>query len=392
MTMRRITSCPLVRACQFHSFFQLSLISVNPRRHSSIEALQASLEEKLTTQPKNRIIDYLSPTPTCLLNIALADFLPKSYAESSAWLKDYHVSKPLPQAHHLVYFPTQARSSGILPDGTDNIQSPGSPYDRRMWAGGSLRFSAKDVDQVQLLEDGRFTRYCCTEFMTNVRIKGTEGDEKVFVTIKREIARVDAMSFAIDRTAVRDSRGHMTEQSFSSSLGEPALVEERNLVYLRPKSSDAIISDLGPSKKLLIPTMEPDHSFELTPDRALLFRFSALTFNAHAIHLDQQYCREVEGHRDLLVHGPLSLVLMFSILRSQLKEREIVLNFDYRNLAPLYVGERMRVCIKKDTTKKSRYDVWIEGKDGGYAVKGSATVGNIEEAKANGLDKSDSTS
>lgn len=116
----------------------------------------------------------------------------------------------------------------------------------------------------------------------------------------------------------------------------------------------------------------------MTPTKSLLFRFSALTFNAHKIHLDPRYAREVEGHRNLLVHGPLSLVLMLSVLRSQLKEGNMILKFDYRNLAPLYAEEELKVCIRKDTEKEDKHDVWIEGKDGGYAVKGSAIVGQTD--------------
>jgi hydroxyacyl-ACP dehydratase HTD2-like protein with hotdog domain len=56
----------------------------------------------------------------------------------------------------------------------------------------------------------------------------------------------------------------------------------------------------------------------------------------------------------------------------------MVLKFEYRNLAPLYVNEEMRICVRKDGKKKDKYDVWIEGKDGGYAVKGSATTAGIE--------------
>jgi hydroxyacyl-ACP dehydratase HTD2-like protein with hotdog domain len=115
----------------------------------------------------------------------------------------------------------------------------------------------------------------------------------------------------------------------------------------------------------------------LIPTQSLLFRFSALTFNAHYIHLDPQYCREVEGHRKLLVHGPLSLVLMLSVLRSQLKGGAIVKSFYYKNLAPLYANEEMKICVRKDRGKASQYDVWILGREGGYAVKGSAVTGQI---------------
>jgi hydroxyacyl-ACP dehydratase HTD2-like protein with hotdog domain len=122
----------------------------------------------------------------------------------------------------------------------------------------------------------------------------------------------------------------------------------------------------------------PDFAVTVKPTQSLLFRFSALTFNAHSIHLDPQYSREVEGHRNILVHGPLSLVLMLSVLRSQLKKGSIIQAFDYRNLAPLYANEEMKICIRKETGRADKFDVWIEGREGGYAVKGSAIVGEIE--------------
>lgn len=61
----------------------------------------------------------------------------------------------------------------------------------------------------------------------------------------------------------------------------------------------------------------------------------------------------------------------------------MVKDFSYRNLAPLYADEEMRVCLRRDgergATSEGRWDVWIEGKAGGYAVKGSATVGKWDE-------------
>jgi hypothetical protein len=89
----------------------------------------------------------------------------------------------------------------------------------------------------------------------------------------------------------------------------------------------------------------------------------------------------------MLVHGPLSLVLMLSVLRSQLKQGEMIMRLDYRNLAPLYVSETMKVCLKEREKKGAHksldinsntsreFDVWIEGKQGGYAVKGTSTIG-----------------
>lgn len=83
----------------------------------------------------------------------------------------------------------------------------------------------------------------------------------------------------------------------------------------------------------------------------------------------------------MLVHGPLSLVMMLSVLRSQLAPGEMVVKFDYRNLAPLFVQEEMKICVRKDTHGKNRWDVWIVGREGGYAVKGSAHIGIIDTVK-----------
>jgi hydroxyacyl-ACP dehydratase HTD2-like protein with hotdog domain len=129
----------------------------------------------------------------------------------------------------------------------------------------------------------------------------------------------------------------------------------------------------------------PDIRVPIIPTKTLLARFSALSFNAHGIHLDPQYCREKEGYKNLLVHGPLSLILMLSVLRSQVGEN-IVYKLDYRNLAPLYVDEVMNVCVQRNqeyldsrNPNQKKYDVWIEGSGGGFAVKGTAVVGPLGE-------------
>ena len=49
---------------------------------------------------------------------------------------------------------------------------------------------------------------------------------------------------------------------------------------------------------------------------------------------------------------------------------------EYRNLAPLYAEEEMRVCGRKQ--EGDAWDVWIEGKDGGYAVKGRVTTRKVK--------------
>ncbi|KAF7554651.1 hypothetical protein G7046_g6756 [Stylonectria norvegica] len=119
----------------------------------------------------------------------------------------------------------------------------------------------------------------------------------------------------------------------------------------------------------------PTHRTTLTPSQTHLFHFSALTFNAHAIHLDPLYARHVDGHRGLLVHGPLTLALMLRVLAAHIGDQVDVKKIVYRNHAPLYVDEPLTVCLRQGQGRK--WEVWVEGPEGGLAVRGSADVGEV---------------
>ena len=56
---------------------------------------------------------------------------------------------------------------------------------------------------------------------------------------------------------------------------------------------------------------------ERVADPKLLFRFSAVTANAHRIHYDHPYATEVEGYPDLVVHGPLTAILLAELARTR---------------------------------------------------------------------------
>ena len=59
----------------------------------------------------------------------------------------------------------------------------------------------------------------------------------------------------------------------------------------------------------------PDWVEARTAEPALLFRYSALTFNAHRIHYDRPYATGVEGYPDLVVQGPLTATLLCELAR-----------------------------------------------------------------------------
>jgi hydroxyacyl-ACP dehydratase HTD2-like protein with hotdog domain len=119
--------------------------------------------------------------------------------------------------------------------------------------------------------------------------------------------------------------------------------------------------------------------YALTPTPALLFRFSALTFNAHAIHIDPEYARNIYGLPKLLVHGPLCLALMLECLNRAVKgtKRPMIAEINYRNFSPVFVGEELRVCGKMRAAEGQEWEVWIETgarEEATLAVRGTASV------------------
>lgn len=226
------------------------------------------------------------------------------------------------------------------------------------------------------------SRAVCVEGIRDVAVKGKPGDEKVFVGIERRIAGLSMDEHAELRTVGTDtSRIDALEEKIRSRLwqgkdtdfGPCSIIERRNIVFMRERSPEEIQAATAASRKpgkMLRPQHAPDYTHTLVPNAQLLFRFSALTFNAHAIHLDPHYCRTVEGHRDLLFHGPLSFTMLVTLLQQRLEGTGERIGFvEYRNLAPLYANEPLKLCGRKEAERK--YEIWAETPEGGVAVKGT---------------------
>ncbi|KAI9167512.1 Mesaconyl-C(4)-CoA hydratase [Paramyrothecium foliicola] len=359
-----------------------------PAAPSSLQHIFNEMKQR----PAKIIPDYLTPMPSHLLTTMLNDLQPPPPGGTVASTLALPCSTPvvsqpplpLPQGHHLVYFPIQLAPSQLVPDGTDPDHSPDVlGFPRRMWAGGEVTF--RSGWQTELLMDGR--PWLCKEDVANARALGKEGEEKVFVDVRR-----------------RYGLGHGEVTGAGDRPDEAWQIEERRtLVFLRSPSSISL--DARPTSETAVPSapsriikcssrtprpMEtlptntlkaphrPDFKVSLVPSAIHLFNFSALTYNAHAIHLDRRFAESTDGHRSLLVHGPLTLALMLRVLGSRVDAAAAVSSISYRNHAPLYVDEELSVCVRKAASRGSggadRWDVWIEGPDGGLAVKGSAVV------------------
>ena len=188
----------------------------------------------------------------------------------------------------------------VTPDllGRDSHPRPGLflpalPLPRRMWAGGELMFHGA------FAPDELVTRETVIE---DVRFREGRSGRLGFVTLRHRYRVAEALR----------------------------LEERQDIVYREePRPGTA-------------PTAHPAedwpgaHTWQITPDPTLLFRFSALTFNGHRIHYDHPYATGVEGYPGLVVHGPLQAVWMMN-LATHLAGR-LPARFSYRGLSPLICG------------------------------------------------------
>jgi acyl dehydratase len=70
-----------------------------------------------------------------------------------------------------------------------------------------------------------------------------------------------------------------------------------------------------------------------------MFLFSSATNNAHRIHYDYRWATEIEGHRDIVVHGPLQAALMAKMLTDWAGPRGQLVRISLRNQRSAFAGE-----------------------------------------------------
>lgn len=122
--------------------------------------------------------------------------------------------------------------------------------------------------------------------------------------------------------------------------GEHRLTEEQDIVYRPP--AEATGTPGPPPVRRPANTRDADWHLALIPGPVLLFRFSALTSNAHRIHYDRAFTQEVENHPELVVQGPLLALLLLELPRRHAFDRRLV-GFSWRARAPVYAGQHLHV-------------------------------------------------
>ena len=259
--------------------------------------------------------DLLSPTQSRLLSLTLQPYIPYEipYAKDT-----------VPQGHHLVYFLTGAvPESRLGSDGTETTYNPGPPFSRRMWAGGRIEWP-KEVD----LLPGKRTKEIMKLDKIESKTRGG-GGEMILMSIEKTL---------------------FTHEDFE------AVRETRQWVFL--KEGETLAAHSSSTKKSSASRATVfEHSITLTP--AALYRYSALIFNSHAIHLSKEHCLK-EGHPNLVVHGPLTFSLLLEAIRGTISNRWKKVS--YRAVGPAYVGDTIRLYVGVE--KEGKADAWVEKADG----------------------------
>lgn len=273
--------------------------------------------------------DWIGRTDQAEDEIALAPVLAAAAVLDDATTR-FAPGSYLPPLWHWFYFLPTVPQSRLGADGHPERGGFMPPLDlpRRMFAGARLRFLHPLVIGRPALR---------RSVIRDVSTKEGRSGRLAFVTVSHTIRQ--------------DS--------------EVCVEEEQDIVYREPGAPVA-----APTPVALPPVPAGSWSRTVTPDPTLLFRFSALTFNAHRIHYDRPYASTVEGYPGLVVHGPLIAVLLAELVRREVRQSMRV--FAFRAQTPLFDGAPFRLV---GTSTDTRVELQAQGPDGRTAMSASAELG-----------------
>lgn len=199
----------------------------------------------------------------------------------------------LPPMWHWLFFLNRAPTAQIGPDGHPKRGGffPPVELQRRMFAGEQIVFHAPLLVGQAATRTGTITRL----------------DEKE--------GRNGRMVLA--------SAHYRIEQA-----GKLCLEDTQDIVYIAGGGTTP-----APGPDAFTP---PDDAWHRTfkADPVLLFRYSALSFNSHRIHYDRDYALNEEGYPGLIVHGPLTALLLAELARANVEAP--MTQFSFRGRAPVF--------------------------------------------------------
>jgi 3-methylfumaryl-CoA hydratase len=242
---------------------------------------------------------------------------------------DVGIGCPLPPLWHWFHFLPSAPQARLSEDGHPERGDfiPPIPLPRRMFAGARTRFVRPLLMGRPAVREAE---------IRDVKLKTGRSGRLAFVTVMHRIRQE----------------------------GELCIEEERDIVYREAGGGVAAPVPVEPE-----PAPEGTWERHVTPDPRLLFRFSALTFNAHRIHYDRPYATEVEGYPALVVHGPLNAMLLAELV--QARDPRPIRHFSFRGRAPVFDLGPIRLL---GTPDGRRVELQARGPDDVPALTAQATL------------------
>lgn len=204
-----------------------------PRRYVSDNASPewfTKLRDELLNRDLGTSVARLGKKKNDALELSLKPFMPCSfYVPSKA--AGQHDTALFSLGTHLLHFDDAPPTDQLLPDGTDNRHSPGEPWVRRMWAGGSMR-----VNMLGYYNPfhGWIQRQpiFAHEWVKDVELRGRDDTEKLFVTIERRFERVPRHVYKYGEYK------KLHEKARAADPASCSMVEERTLVFLKERSAE----------------------------------------------------------------------------------------------------------------------------------------------------------
>ncbi|PLB45461.1 hypothetical protein P170DRAFT_413686 [Aspergillus steynii IBT 23096] len=241
---------------------------------------------------------------------------------------------PLPPGYHLAYFTPAFLENELGPDGTDVSYNPSSPFTRRMWAGGEVHWPRGADGAPNPLRVGQEVSETTRVLSAEPKTVRKTGEEMIVVGVEKEFRNERGV-------AILDRRNWVFRKALTAPM-KSALASASEFTSIASEPASSATSTSGNT-----------HTRTLRQTAVTLFRFSALTFNPHKIHYSAPWAKDVEGHKDIVVHGPLNLISILDLwrdTRSASAGDGLVLpeKISYRATSPLYAEEEYRVVLDEE--------------------------------------------
>lgn len=120
----------------------------------------------------------------------------------------------------------------------------------------------------------------------------------------------------------------------------------------------------------------PSRAFEAT--NVSLFLYNAAVWNAHRIHYDADYTKEVEGYPAIVIDGPLQGDWLSQVATNWMGDAGRVVRFGYSNRSAAYLGEVLttsgRVTAVDAEARRVELELFVTNEAGEVTTPGTATV------------------